>query len=241
MSLGKGLSGALGFLTVLPLASEKPSPEALEWFPFVGACIGALVGKVWQGAAKVWPSLPGAVLVVASEAAITGGLHWDGLADTADGLLAHMPAKRRLEIMAEPEVGTFGAIAVALGLCGRLAGLSTTTPNAWLLPSTCAASRSVAVLALQSLPYARPHGLAGDFTQGEQNRLPAIAGLVGSAMVVSIFGGRRSLADLATGIGCSVGVLLASRRRIGGYTGDILGAAIVTCETVTLLMSSRRR
>ena len=98
---------ALAFLTPLGGAST-PSPGALSWFPLVGALIGVAVGGVWWLAAKGWGPAPAAALAVAADLALTGLLHVDGLADSADGLLPHLDRQRRLEVMAEPGIGAFG-------------------------------------------------------------------------------------------------------------------------------------
>ena len=87
----------------------------MAYFPVVGASLGALIGLSWRTARRRLPPLPAAALVVATDALMTGGLHLDGLADTADGLCAHVPAKSRLEIMAEPQVGTFAVVALGRG------------------------------------------------------------------------------------------------------------------------------
>ena len=102
---------ALAFLTPLFGASE-PRPKTLTWFPFAGAALGLVLGALWWGAERVWPAAVAAAIVVAADLALTGLLHVDGLADSADGLLPHLDRARRLEVMATPDVGAFGVATV---------------------------------------------------------------------------------------------------------------------------------
>ena len=98
---------ALAFLTPLggPVA---PSPSALAWFPVVGALLGLGLGGVWWLADRLWAAPVAAAVVVAADLALTGMLHFDGLVDSADGLLPPLVAERRLEVMADPAAGAFG-------------------------------------------------------------------------------------------------------------------------------------
>src|SRR5947207_1032923 len=98
---------ALSFLTPLG-GARTPSPAALRWFPLAGLIIGAAVGGVWWTAHRIWPAGVAAAVVIAADLAVTGMLHFDGLVDSADGLLPHLPAARRLDVMAAPDVGAFG-------------------------------------------------------------------------------------------------------------------------------------
>src|SRR5688572_14319385 len=101
---------ALAFLTPVGRATP-PSPDALTWFPVVGAGIGAVLGGLWWATDQLWPPLVAAALVLAADLALTGLLHIDGLVDTADGLLPHLERERRLEVMAAPDAGAFGIAA----------------------------------------------------------------------------------------------------------------------------------
>jgi adenosylcobinamide-GDP ribazoletransferase len=216
--------------------------------------------------------LPAAAVIVGADVALTGALHLDGLADTADGLLAHVPTRDRLEIMAEPQVGTFAAVAVALALLGRAAALAALPPSPALLAAIYCSSRSVMVVASRALPYARPQGLAAAFLPTPGDRLPAgqdavrdappdshgqargasghgsdpallagVAGLAGSLALSWLAGRRRGAAALVAGWGTAAVVLVAARRRLGGFTGDVLGAAGVVAETTSLLAAALDR
>jgi len=89
---------------------------ALPWFPLVGAVLGAAAGLVWWAGNHVWPPAVAAAVTAAVGVALTGALHFDGLADAADGLLPHAERERRLTIMRDPGVGAFAVVAVALAL-----------------------------------------------------------------------------------------------------------------------------
>src|SRR5207247_2394140 len=128
--------------------------------PVVGAAIGAALGAVWWGAERMWPPLVAAAIVVAADLALTGMLHFDGLIDSADGLLPHLDRDRRLAVMAQPDVGAFG-VSVALGVIGlRLAALSSMQPRVLLLAGIWTASRTAMAVIAGVLPYVRDGGLA---------------------------------------------------------------------------------
>lgn len=231
------MRAALAFLTTLG-GARGPGPESLPWFPFVGLGIGAIVGAVWWGAGEIWPPLIAAVVVVAADAAVTGLLHIDGLADAADGLFVHgATPERRLEIMRTPEVGVFGVAAVCFILLGRVAGFAATAPDPLLVAGLWTASRTIMAVTPAVLPYARREGLASGFLQGPPRRWPAVGVLVAAALCVVAAGWGGAAALLALLLTAGV-ILLLARRRLGGFTGDVLGATAVTGETVALLVAA---
>ena len=233
------MRAALAFLTTLG-GARGPEPGSLPWFPLVGLGIGSLVGAGGWGAAELWPPLAAAVVVVAADAALTGLLHVDGLADAADGLFVHgaTPA-RRLEIMRTPDVGAFGTTAVTFALLGRVAGFATMAPEPLLVAGLWTASRTVMAVSPALLPYARREGLATGFLQGPPRRWPAVGLLVAAAFCVLAAGWGGAAALLALLV-TAAGVLLLAKQRLGGFTGDVLGATAVAGETVALLVASAR-
>lgn len=245
--VGRGhLRAALGFLTPLGGGAAPPTPESMAWFPVVGAGLGAGLGAFWRLAARAWTPLPAAALVVAADVAMTGALHLDGLADSADGLLAHLPRQSRLAIMAEPQVGTFAAVALGTVLIARTAALSDLEPSPALLASAWCLSRSMMVLGTRVAgPYARAGGLATPFlpAEGRSGRtsvLASLAGIGASATLATISRGRVGLEATIAGALAGAGVLGLAKRRLGGFTGDVLGAAGVMSETVALVVAARR-
>jgi adenosylcobinamide-GDP ribazoletransferase len=236
---------AVAFLT--PFGGRRavqPTPATMSYFPVVGASLGTLVGLSWHAARRRLPPLPAAALVVATDALVTGGLHLDGLADTADGLCAHVPAKSRLEIMAEPQVGTFATVALGVVLISRTAALAALEPSPALLAALYCSSRSVMVIGSRSLPYARQEGLATAFlpgTAGSDDALIAGLGGAGAALLLAaLAAGRRGARAVVAGWVSGALVLVLARRRIGGFTGDVLGAAGVVCETTGLIVAAAK-
>jgi adenosylcobinamide-GDP ribazoletransferase len=221
---------ALAFLTPIG-GARTPSPRALPWFPAVGALVGAGVGGAWWAATEVWNPVIGAAVALVVDLVLTGMLHADGLADSADGLLPHLPSERRLDVMAAPDVGAFGVSVVVATLLLRFSVLATIDVDVWLTVAVWAAARAAASMALLSMPYARPGGLASAF----RGRSP----LAVAAAVVAY--AALSVVDVYAVVGLAVGflaVVLLAVRRIGGYTGDVLGAAIVLGETAALLAAA---
>ncbi len=235
------MRSALGFLTVVGGAAP-PDRRAPAWFGPVGAALGLAVGGAWWVAGELWPPLVAALLAVTVDAALTGMLHFDGLADSADGLLPPLDRERRLEIMATPEIGAFGAMVVMLVVLARVAALGALEPDPLLVAALWAASRAAMALALAWLPYARvAGGAASGFRAGPA--APALAALAaGCAVVVWAFDGGWGPGVLVAA--CSLAgfgtVVTLAWRRLGGYTGDVLGAAGLVAETVGLLVAAAR-
>jgi adenosylcobinamide-GDP ribazoletransferase len=234
---------ALSFLTVIG-RGRTPSAAALPWFPVIGALVGATVGLTYWGASQWWNPLVAGALAVAVDLLVTGMLHLDGLADAADGLLPHMDREHRLAVMATPDVGAFAVGIVSMTLIVRVASAGALHPNNRAvagLAMVWATSRIVMAVALAHLPYARPGGLAESF-RGTLNAVVQglwIALWVAALGGLAIWDGTARWPAAAAGAALSGGgVLWFSERRIGGFTGDGLGAACVLSETVGLLVAS---
>ena len=236
------LRAAAGFLTCTGSSPPAPSSATLVWFPPVGAAIGWAVGKIWQRADVRSGPLSAAAIVVAADCLLTGGLHLDGLADSADGLLSHGPGGPRLKIMAEPQVGAFGVTALVLSVVCRTAALASLPPSPAMLAAIYCSSRTAMAAATRALPYARPSGLATAFLpsgEGEaQVAAACAAGAAGALLLASKACGRRGLWSIVAGWLASAAVLELARRKVGGFTGDVLGAAGAAGETVCLLALS---
>jgi adenosylcobinamide-GDP ribazoletransferase len=234
------MRSALGFLTVVGGAAP-PSRRAPAWFGVVGALVGLAVGGAWWGAAQLWPPVVAAVLAVAVDAGLTGMLHLDGLADSADGLLPPLERDRRLAVMATPDVGAFGAVVLVLVLVARVAALASLAPEPLLVAGLWAGSRAAMAVALATLPYARRGGAATGFAAGRAAAGPALATLVVAlAVVVATVGGVAGLATVLAAAAGFAAVVALALARLGGYTGDVLGAAGVVAETAGLLVAAAR-
>ena len=238
------MRSAFAFLTIVG-RSAAPTPRALLWFPIVGALIGLGVGGVWEGANHAWPIVVAAALTTVVDAVLTGGLHWDGLADSGDGLLPALPTDRRLTVMTDPRVGAFGVIAVAVTVLLRFAVLTAGPTNTWIIAALWCASRTAVALIVMLGRYARNEGIASGFrATSTSSRWQPIA-LVAIGLAISL---PLALVDRpghgAAALGAEVLTIAAltwfAMRRIGGYTGDVLGAQIVIGETAGLLLWTAR-
>ena len=234
-----GLAEALAFLTPLGRA-RRPTPAAVPWFPVVGAGLGLLLGLVWWGAAQVWPALVAGALVVAADLALTGLLHLDGLVDAADGLLPHLDRARRLEVMRAPDAGAFGVGTAGAVLLLRWSALASMRPHPLLLGALWCSSRTAMAFTVGHVPYARAGGIAEDFRGGDRHTLllaAAAAGALALAAGWSVPAGPVAGAAALVAFGL---VVLLGRRRLGGFTGDVLGAAGLVAETVGLGVAAAR-
>jgi adenosylcobinamide-GDP ribazoletransferase len=232
------MRSALGFLTIVGGAAP-PDRRAPAWFGLVGALVGLAVGAVWWGAGELWPPLLAAVLAVAADAAVTGMLHLDGLADSADGLLPPVDRQRRLAIMATADVGAFGLVAVVVVLGARVAALAALSPDPLLLAGLWAGARAGMALTMAVVPYARDTGAASGFA-GRGIAPGAVTLAAAGALIVATLGGWAGVATAAALIAGFVAVVAVAVRRLGGYTGDVLGAAGVVAETVGLVVAAAR-
>ena len=202
-----------------------------RYLPFVGIVVGAVgAGCIWAGA-KMFPSVLAVLLSTALTAVITGAFHEDGLADTADGLGGGHTRERALEIMKDSRIGAFGALALLFVLGAKIVALAALPVAQALIVLICghALSRWCAVALMWRLPYAR----ADSSTRAQ----PVVAGMSFLDLAIAtVFGfAPLALAVVAVGISLAVTGALAAvvtcialglwyRRRLGGYTGDTLGA-----------------
>ena len=242
-----GFRQALGFLTPLGGAAS-PTPAAFPWFPVVGALLGLALGWLWWAVEGPLGPLAAAALVVAADLALTGALHFDGLLDSADGLLPHLPLIRRLAVMADPHVGAFAVATGATTLLLRTAALAALgAARPLLLAALWSLSRTAMTVTALTIRYARAHGLASSFLTGPApantgGRPWTNAGWIVPPAIGAVLAFGLALADDAqsviavvfAGLGAAAVALLA-RRRIGGFTGDTLGAGGVVAETIGLL------
>jgi adenosylcobinamide-GDP ribazoletransferase len=202
----------------------------------VGLLVGLLGGLSYAIASTLGlPPLPAAVLAIAVLVWATGAIHEDGLADLADGLGGATRA-RSLAIMHDPRVGSFGAIALVLALFARvsaLAALAEPAQVATALMAAAALSRALMPAAMLALPQARAHGLAARAGRPHPARVAAAAAI---AIAIAVILLPPLLAASAIVVATLAGGLLAlsAWRRLGGITGDVLGAIQQLTEIVFL-------
>jgi len=230
---------AIAFLT--PLGGPAvPDARTLSWFPAVGALIGLAVGGAWWAADRIWPPLVAAAVALVVDLALTGLLHVDGLVDSADGLLPQISRERRLEIMADPTVGAYGVIVAGAVLLLRVTALAAIAPDPVLLAGIWCASRTAMAVTARAVPYARAEGGLASALLGGDWRPVGLSGVGLAVALAAVAGGGQPIVAVALGLGASAGVVVAAHRRLGGFTGDVLGAAGVVAETVALLAAAAR-
>lgn len=237
----KRLTVALAFLTALPLRVEAGAREvgrAALCFPVVGAALGLTLAAASWSLARALPAALAAVLVVALGALATGALHLDGLADTADGFGGGRDPEHALSIMKDHAVGAYGATALLLTVLVKAAALHALIAGGvaftWL-PVAGALSRWITV-PLTRLPSARTSGLGATMAAhvGRVEVLGATA--IAVAVAVGLAGARGAVAAGAVAaLGAAFGAYC--RRRIGGITGDTLGAAAELSEALVLVLA----
>jgi adenosylcobinamide-GDP ribazoletransferase len=235
------MNAAFGFLTVLPFRGV-PNRWTLANFPVVGAVLGALIYLLGRAVTGVGTVSLAAMVMVVADLGLTGLLHFDGLADAADGLLPHLELARRREVMRSPEVGAYGVTVVAATLLARYVGivqLVSAGHGAVIIPIWCG-SRLLMAVSLRWGRSASPTGIGQYF--GDR-ALPAwlacsfgVAIPVVALLVGGITGGV-SVGALLGGFGVTVWL---AYRRLEGLTGDVLGAAGVVGETLGLLIGGLR-
>ncbi|WP_406389532.1 adenosylcobinamide-GDP ribazoletransferase [Streptomyces sp. NBC_00887] len=247
-----GLRFAFGTLTVLPVRVSRWDREAARagmlCAPLAGLVVGLLaaVPGVLFLLAGSGP-LPAAVASAAVPAALTRGLHLDGLADTADGLGSARPAEDALRIMKQSDIGPFGVITLLFVLLAQVAVLFELYGQGWAHGALGAAVAAVtARLALtlaarRGVPPARPEGLGAAVAGTVAPRtalavaVVVVAGCAGAGALLGVYGAvHHSVAALA-GLGAAQLMLRHCVRRFGGVTGDVFGALEETAVTVTLV------
>jgi adenosylcobinamide-GDP ribazoletransferase len=238
MSVLGGALVAFRYLTVLPLPRSRVPGDlgrAAGWFPLVGLGLGLCLALASLGVDRIVPPGVGAMLLIVLWAALTGGLHLDGLADTCDGLGGGWSRERALSIMRDARSGPYGVTAIVLVL-GLKAAAVTSLPEglAWrALVLAPLLGRTGPLLLVRLCPPARPEGAGHAFSAGA--RWPALVagGLVALLASVATLGAWGALALGGTGL-LAWGLAGHLRRRLGGFTGDTLGALVEVTEAGVL-------
>jgi len=225
-----GFRAALAVLTRVPSGRLATADLALApgWFAAVGLGIGLAQAGAWWAAGALWGPWPGALAALAAGILLTGALHEDGLADTADALGARRTPERALEILRDSRIGTFGALALGLVLATQaaaLAGLGAAAGAA--LVAAAGLSRLAMAGVLWRGPYLRASGAATGLTGAWPASARAAAGLAG-ALALGVagvgLGPGAALAGVAGLVLAAGAVAVWARARLGGITGDVLGA-----------------
>ncbi|HYJ69712.1 MAG TPA: adenosylcobinamide-GDP ribazoletransferase [Nocardioidaceae bacterium] len=232
---------AIGFLTRIPVGrvADASLTASAAYFPLVGGLVGVIgLAFWWLGAVTLGP-LAGAVVGVLATVVVTGALHEDGLADTADGLWGGATSKRRLAIMRDSRIGTYGVIAISGDLLLRIALLAPIDSD-----NVVTAARILVVghvwglvaplVLAATLPPARTDG------QGVRLGAPtaagsAIAAVTVAAVTIGLVGQWAPIVMAAAAVALT-GVWRLALRRIGGVTGDIHGAGVVVTNLAVAIV-----
>jgi adenosylcobinamide-GDP ribazoletransferase len=232
-----GFLSALSLLTRLPLPA-LPHPQGAEaaWaWPLVGVVIGTLNAVV--AAVLLWFHVPVAITaaaVLGANAILTGALHEDGLADTADGFFGGWTRERRLEIMKDSHIGSYGTLALIVTALARWSALAVVlTGPIWALIAVAALSRAPMAAVMAALPNARGRGLAQSV--GRPDRDAVAIAMVLAFFVAAVMTGVAAALIMVAVVAVMTGVLaLTAQSRIGGQTGDVLGASQQLAEVAAL-------
>jgi adenosylcobinamide-GDP ribazoletransferase len=232
---------AFRYLTVLPVPRRRAPGDlgrAAGWFPVVGLVLGSGVALASLAADRLVPPGVGAMLLVALWVGLTGGLHLDGLADTCDGLGGGWSRERALAIMRDARSGPFGVTAIVLVL-GLKAATVATLPEglAWrALVLAPVLGRAGPLMLVCLCPAARSEGAGHALTVGARWPSLAAGGLVAVVVAVAMLGAWSVLPVAVTAL-LAWGWAAYLGHRIGGFTGDTLGALVEVTEAVTLTLA----
>jgi adenosylcobinamide-GDP ribazoletransferase len=243
LRLPSDLLSAFALLSRLPLPNHRATGAASAWaWPLVGAVLGALGAALASGA--LWLGVtPGvtAALVLAIGAMLTGGLHEDGLSDTADGLYGGWTRERRLEIMKDSRVGSYGVLALVLVTLARWSALTAVLVYGghWAaLVASGALSRAPMALIMALLPNARGEGLS--HATGRPSPATALLALILAVAIAAALTGWAAVPLIFAALAAALWLAFSALRRIGGQTGDILGASQQLAEAACLAVLSAR-
>jgi len=235
---------ALQFMTRLPtprLTGFQPDwiARSAPYFPVVGWVVGAISATAFLAASQFWPGLPAAIIAIVAGLLVTGGFHEDGLADTADGLGGGQTPARRLDIMKDSRIGSYGVLALWSVLTLKAVLLATMSPwqGALALVLIHGAGRAAASVVMASLAYVRAPDEAklGPSPMAVRPYEAAIAVVLGVAPMILWPSPAQAAAGLVLATIGAVGLALLSRRLIGGSTGDVLGGVEQLAELGLLL------
>jgi adenosylcobinamide-GDP ribazoletransferase len=247
---------AVSMFTVIPVPVSGPvdaalASRAVRWLPAVGlllsvpAAAALLATGAGSGDGAPLRRLLGAVLAVTALGVLTGGLHLDGLADTADGLASRRPRDQALEIMRRGDTGPLGVAALVFAVLLQVTALAA-LPGPLAVPGLVlgvVTARTAVILATgPAFPAARPGGF-GALVAGRTPAVVAVAAVAVLLAAAAGFGGLaggpglalRLPAAAAAGLLAAIALCTSARSRLGGLTGDVFGAAVETAMTVTLV------
>ncbi len=240
--LTESLRGAVQFLTRVPVRTRSavPHERTLPWFPWVGAVIGLTVGGIAAGLAEWFPVAVAAAVAVAVGLLITGAFHEDGLADVADAFGGGWTREQRFEILKDSRHGTYGVAALCISVVIRVVSAGSIVAQPALVAGFVAAhtlGRTSAVVALVVGRPATQSGLGASAAQGATRRAIIASSLLAIGALVALTGWWAAPL-VGVSLAGTAAVLWLSNRKIGGLTGDTLGAIEQVVECLVLVAVS---
>jgi adenosylcobinamide-GDP ribazoletransferase len=237
----RNLRIALSFLTRVPFHVEGVTDVsgATPWFPVVGVLVGGAGAAVFAGASELVPPGVAAALALVTTALITGAFHHDGLADIADAFGGGWTVEQRMVILKDSRHGTYGVVSLVLSglvMWSALGSLNT----AWGVAAIVAAHTLARTAVLGVLLLARSAGSKGlgtDYAAGLPRRATWV-GLIAGAVLGSALLGAWGLVAIAAAVLSTVAVVALAYRKIGGFSGDVLGAVEQVAECAVLVVAS---
>jgi adenosylcobinamide-GDP ribazoletransferase len=237
-----GFTGAISLLTRIPVTGDADEFEAegsVPWFPAVGAGIGVLIALVYVGGITVLPAIVAATLAAGGGALLTGALHEDGLADVADAFAGGSTQERRIEILDDPRLGTFGVMALTTSFLLRVGAISALDP--WsalaLIPAAHAMSRVGVIVLMRRLPSAQRGGLGVAYSRSLTAGREMTAVVTGVVLCVLLIG-KWTLPAIVLCAAVALGMGRLARTKVGGISGDVLGAAQQLGELAILVLGA---
>jgi adenosylcobinamide-GDP ribazoletransferase len=238
---------AVSFLTIIPVIDQRPASDdavaaSFEWFPIVGLALGTMLAAEDWLLAHVFAQVIRSVLIIISLTVVTGAVHLDGLADTADALGAGRDRERALEILRDSRVGTFGASAIFFDLTLKILAVSTFVGHrrytALILGPMLA--RWAMLLVAWRLPYLRASGSGSTLLSNEsKNLVPRLAFVAIVTLIAILIRGRGAMRPIALATAVAIAIVfvmrLFYRRWLGGVTGDLIGACGELVEIAVLV------
>lgn len=236
------IQSAFLLLTRLPCGGRERrtmvEPEQSVWaYPLVGCILGGILYALATVASAGLPVEITAILILGASLLLTGAMHEDGLADCADGFWGAWTPEKRLKIMRDSQIGTYGVCTLSIMLLLRwqaFAGI-TVEENLLVIVGVFAFSRSLLPVAMLVMPYARKDGLA------VSRRVPSLAATIialtlgTGALILCTPNVTSAILMVCISIATLIGLMMLATAKIGGITGDVLGAILITVETAALL------
>ena len=236
----KSFIAAVRFITILPIgrAGTYEPRGMIPYFPLVGLLLGGFVSVFDRLILNLWSQPVASLLDVILLVCLTGALHLDGLGDTADGLYGNRPRERALEIMKDSRIGVMGLLAIVCGLAVKWAGITELGAHRHLLLIIIPAyARGGMVFAIRFLDYVRPKDGIGRDLFDEPLKISDFLGILIPVGLSILIGWKAVILNVCFVI-ATIAIIGFYKKRIGGVTGDMLGATTEILEPFLFLMAS---